>query len=63
MANTVPRDLHSVWGSGELYLLLLRSFGNQRVKNISRPIRVWQWTPDASLHSPELPKAAQQQQV
>ncbi|WP_353645102.1 alpha/beta fold hydrolase [Mesorhizobium sp. WSM2239] len=40
-----------------------RDMGNQRVKNISRPIRVWQWTPDASLPSPELPKAAQQQQV
>ncbi|WP_292400217.1 alpha/beta fold hydrolase [Mesorhizobium sp.] len=40
-----------------------RDMGNQRVKNISRPIRVWQWSPDASLPSPELPKAAQQQQV
>lgn len=40
-----------------------RDMGNQRVRNISRPIRVWQWTPDASLPSPELPKAAQQQQV
>lgn len=40
-----------------------RDMGKQRVKNISRPIRVWQWTPDASLRSPELPKAAQQQQV
>jgi class 3 adenylate cyclase/pimeloyl-ACP methyl ester carboxylesterase len=40
-----------------------RDMGNQRVKNISRPIRVWQWTLDASLPSPELPKAAQQQQV
>ncbi|MGO8249878.1 adenylate/guanylate cyclase domain-containing protein, partial [Rhizobium ruizarguesonis] len=40
-----------------------RDMGNQRVKNISRPIRVWQWTPDASLPSPELPKVAQQQQV
>ena len=25
-----------------------RDMGNQRVKNISRPIRVWQWTPDAA---------------
>jgi class 3 adenylate cyclase/pimeloyl-ACP methyl ester carboxylesterase len=40
-----------------------RDMGNQRVKNISRPIRAWQWTPDASLPSPELPKAAQQQHV
>ena len=25
-----------------------RDMGNQRVKNISRPIRVWQWTSDAA---------------
>lgn len=25
-----------------------RDMGRQRVKNISRPIRVWQWTPEAS---------------
>jgi class 3 adenylate cyclase/pimeloyl-ACP methyl ester carboxylesterase len=25
-----------------------RDMGGQRVKNISRPIRVWQWTPDAA---------------
>ena len=30
-----------------------RDMGNQRVKNISRPIRVWQWTPDAPLAGPE----------
>ncbi|HSA81179.1 MAG TPA: alpha/beta fold hydrolase [Geminicoccaceae bacterium] len=24
-----------------------RNLGSQRVKNISRPVRVWQWTPDA----------------
>ena len=24
-----------------------RDMGRQRVKNLSRPIRVWQWTPDA----------------
>ncbi len=26
-----------------------RNMGGQRVKNISRPIRVWQWTPDAPV--------------
>ncbi len=26
-----------------------RDMGSQRVKNISRPIRVWQWTPDAPV--------------
>ncbi len=26
-----------------------RDMGGQRVKNISRPIRVWQWTPDAPV--------------
>lgn len=30
-----------------------RDLGLQRVKNISRPIRVWQWTPDASLRDPQ----------
>ena len=30
-----------------------RDMGNQRVKNISRPIRVWQWTPDAPPAGPE----------
>ena len=28
-----------------------RDMGSQRVKNISRPIRVWQWTPDAPQKS------------
>lgn len=33
-----------------------RDMGAQRVKNISRPIRVWQWTPDATpvLEAPEI---------
>jgi class 3 adenylate cyclase/pimeloyl-ACP methyl ester carboxylesterase len=33
-----------------------RDMGSQRVKNISRPIRVWQWTPDApaELKAPEV---------
>jgi class 3 adenylate cyclase/pimeloyl-ACP methyl ester carboxylesterase len=33
-----------------------RDMGGQRVKNISRPIRVWQWTPDAPVQrvAPEM---------
>jgi class 3 adenylate cyclase/pimeloyl-ACP methyl ester carboxylesterase len=40
-----------------------RDMGSQRVKNISRPIRVWQWTPDAPTEEPELVEAARHQRV
>ena len=40
-----------------------RDMGRQRVKNISRPIRVWQWTPDAPADEPELAEAALHQRV
>src|SRR3954471_9070949 len=40
-----------------------RDMGSQRVKNISRPIRVWQWTPDAPQHDRELGEAALHQRV
>jgi class 3 adenylate cyclase/pimeloyl-ACP methyl ester carboxylesterase len=40
-----------------------RDMGSQRVKNISRPIRVWQWTPDAPPDENELAEAALQQRV
>ena len=40
-----------------------RDMGNQRVKNISRPIRVWQWTPDAPLAGPEPVAEAARQRV
>jgi class 3 adenylate cyclase/pimeloyl-ACP methyl ester carboxylesterase len=40
-----------------------RDMGRQRVKNISRPIRVWQWTPDAPTDEPELAEAALHQRV
>ena len=40
-----------------------RDMGRQRVKNISRPIRVWQWTPDAPAAEIELAEAALQQSV
>ena len=37
-----------------------RDLGSQRVKNISRPIRVWQWTPDAPEPAPERDDLEQQ---
>ena len=40
-----------------------RNMGSQRVKNISRPIRVWQWTPDMSPEEPELAEEALHQRV
>lgn len=40
-----------------------RDMGNQRVKNISRPIRVWQWTPDAALQTNRPVEAALHQRV
>jgi hypothetical protein len=40
-----------------------RDMGRQRVKNISRPIRVWQWTPDASKDEKKLAEAALHQRV
>ena len=39
-----------------------RDMGGQRVKNISRPIRVWQWTPDAPVEHKK-PEMALQQRV
>jgi class 3 adenylate cyclase/pimeloyl-ACP methyl ester carboxylesterase len=40
-----------------------RDLGSQRVKNISRPIRVWQWTPDTPAEEHELSEAARHQRV
>ena len=40
-----------------------RDMGNQRVKNISRPIRVWQWTPDAPPQTARPVEAALHQRV
>ena len=37
--------------------------GSQRVKNISRAIRVWQWTPDAPVRGVEIAEAALTQRV
>ena len=39
-----------------------RDMGGQRVKNISRPIRVWQWTPDTPPER-ETPEVALKQRV
>jgi class 3 adenylate cyclase/pimeloyl-ACP methyl ester carboxylesterase len=40
-----------------------RDMGRQRVKNLSRPIRVWQWTPDFRADEQELVEAARHQRV
>ncbi len=40
-----------------------RDMGRQRVKNISRPIRVWQWTPKAKSEMIEPVEEALQQRV
>ncbi len=40
-----------------------REMGRQRIKNISRPIRVWQWTPGSQQSKRELAPEALQQRV
>jgi class 3 adenylate cyclase/pimeloyl-ACP methyl ester carboxylesterase len=40
-----------------------RDMGTQRVKNISRPIRVWQWTPEAQATKVEQAEEALHQRV
>jgi class 3 adenylate cyclase/pimeloyl-ACP methyl ester carboxylesterase len=40
-----------------------RDMGSQRVKNISRPIRVWQWTPGTKAEEKELAEEARHQRV
>jgi pimeloyl-ACP methyl ester carboxylesterase len=40
-----------------------RDMGSQRVKNISRPIRVWQWAPDAPHEDKELDEVALHQRM
>lgn len=42
---------------------VFRDMGSQRVKNISRPVRVWQWTPDTPPLERELTEAALHQHV
>ena len=40
-----------------------RDLGSQRVKNISRPIKVWQWSPEPEDDQKELDELALQQRV
>jgi pimeloyl-ACP methyl ester carboxylesterase len=42
---------------------VFHDLGNQRVKNISRPVRVWQWTPDEPFEREKLDQTALNQQV
>jgi class 3 adenylate cyclase/pimeloyl-ACP methyl ester carboxylesterase len=44
-------------------LLPFRDMGSQRVKNISRPVRVWQWSPDAAPQAAKADEAAAHQRV
>jgi hypothetical protein len=48
---------------GDRFRESFRDMGRQRVKNLSRPIRVWQWTPDARADEQDLAEAARQQRV
>jgi hypothetical protein len=48
---------------GERVAVAFRDLGTQRVKNISRPVRVWQWTPNAPIEEEVLDGAALNQQV
>lgn len=45
------------------YLETFRDLGSQRIKNISRAIRVWQWTPDAPSVELEIAEAGLNQDV
>jgi class 3 adenylate cyclase/pimeloyl-ACP methyl ester carboxylesterase len=48
---------------GDRFREPFRDMGRQRVKNISRPIRVWQWTPDAPTDEKKKAEAALHQRV
>jgi pimeloyl-ACP methyl ester carboxylesterase len=48
---------------GDRLGVMFHDLGSQRVKNISRPVRVWQWTPDESFEREELDHTALSQQV
>jgi class 3 adenylate cyclase/pimeloyl-ACP methyl ester carboxylesterase len=47
----------------ERFRVPFRDMGSQRVKNISRPIRVWQWTPHAKADEKTLSEEALRQRV
>jgi class 3 adenylate cyclase/pimeloyl-ACP methyl ester carboxylesterase len=48
---------------GDRFREPFRDMGRQRVKNISRPIRAWQWTPNAPTDEQELAEVALHQRV
>ena len=57
ISDTVHQSL------AERFRAPFRDLGRQRVRNITRPIRVWQWTQGGGASEPELAQAALQQQV
>jgi class 3 adenylate cyclase/pimeloyl-ACP methyl ester carboxylesterase len=48
---------------GDRVGVMFHDLGAQRVKNISRPVRVWQWTPDEPFEREKLDETALNQQV
>jgi class 3 adenylate cyclase/pimeloyl-ACP methyl ester carboxylesterase len=56
VSNIVHETLHDRLGQP------FRDMGSQRIKNISRPIKVWQWSPDVQPEA-DKPKVSLQQQV
>ncbi len=48
---------------GDRVGVMFHDLGSQRVKNISRPVRAWQWTPDESFEREALDQTALNQQV
>ena len=57
LSETVHQMLGSRFGHA------FRDLGSQRVKNISRPIGVWQWSPDPPEREPEAEEEALNQRV
>jgi pimeloyl-ACP methyl ester carboxylesterase len=48
---------------GDRVGVMFHDLGSQRIKNISRPVRVWQWTPDEPFEREKLDHAALNQLV
>ncbi len=48
---------------GDRIGVTFHDLGSQRVKNISRPVRVWQWTPNEPIQREALDQTALNQQV
>ncbi len=57
VSDTVYQTVHSTLTDS------FRDLGSQRVKNISRAIRVWQWSPDAPQSEIDVSDAAMHQQI